>query len=127
MAQELYSPKERGALLTGWLAFIGLANAWTAYRYIDILRDFIQHSDTTLNGPASWAYPLLTVLALLNIGAVVALFKWRRFGLYLFIVTSGIALIVNVVLGIPLLLSLVGLIGVVLLWLILKPKWDYFR
>lgn len=126
MAQELYSPKERGAILTGWLVFVGLANGWTVYRYVDIIRDYVQHSDPALNGPAGWAFPLLTVLALINIGAVVALFRWRKLGWYLILMTSGVALVVNLILGIPLILSLLGFGGLAILWWLLSRKWEHF-
>lgn len=124
---ELAVNRTRGPLLTIWLIFMALANAWTVYRYITIIEDFVSHSDPLFTGTLEWALPLLVVLAAANLVAVVLLWLWRKIGLYIFAATSAVALVINLLLGIPLLTSLIGLIGLAILWALLRPRWGYFR
>lgn len=118
---------QRGWALTAWLIFVALTNAWTVYRYYVIIEDYVSHSDPRFTGTLQWALPLLGVLAAVNIVAVILLWYWRKIGLYIFAATSITALGINMLLGVPLLTSLLGLGGLLILWLLLRERWSAFR
>ena len=117
----------RGSLLAVWLAFMALANAWTVYRYYTIIDDFVRHHDPRFTDTLQWALPLLAILAALNIVAVVLLWFWRKIGFYIFVLTSFVSLVINLTLKVPLGSLLLGLIGLIVLWALLKSRWSDFR
>jgi hypothetical protein len=119
--------RSRGVVLTGWLGFMLLANAWTVYRYVTIIQDYLDHSDPRFTGNLQWGLYALLALAAINILCVIGLFFWKKLGLYGFAATSVVALVINVIVGVPLTTSLVGLVGIGILWALVQSKWDYFE
>jgi hypothetical protein len=126
MDASLETPK-RGWVLSGWLIFMVVANAWTVFNYIGIINDFVQHSDPRFTGVVQWSFPLLAVLGVVNVGAAIALWTWRPVGLYIFAATSVIALIINLMLNVPIQASLLGLGGLLIVWLLVRSRWQYFH
>jgi hypothetical protein len=116
------SSRERGGCLTAWIVVVAIANAVTAFQYITGGNQLAQ----AIPGASGGVFILLAVLALVNVAAAVALWYWKRLGFYAFIGTSIAALVINLALGVPPLLSLVGLVGVGLLWYLLKDRWEQF-
>jgi hypothetical protein len=117
--------RKRGALLTGFLILMLIANVWTIYRYIVIIDDWLRHSDPNWNRFGA-PFVLLTVLAAVNVVGVVLLWQWRIVGLYLFIAVSLIAFVINLILGVPLITALIGLIGMVILYALVNAKREMF-
>lgn len=127
MIDETVQKPARGWALTAWLIFIIGANLWTIYRYYVIIEDFVSHQDPAFTGTMQWALPTLAVLAAVNIVAALLLWFWRKIGLYLFVVTSGVAFILNLLLSAPITSAFLGLLGLVVLWALLRPRWAQFR
>ncbi|MBC8162003.1 MAG: hypothetical protein H7Z42_12370 [Roseiflexaceae bacterium] len=125
MIHEATVEPARSLPLTGWLVFVLLANVWTVYRYGMIIYDLVDHM--VFDGVAQWALPLLATLSVVNVAAVVLLWFWRKVGLYMFVATSVIALVVNSILQVPLTSMLLGLVGLIILWFLLRPHWSNFR
>jgi hypothetical protein len=118
--------RERGALLTGWLILMLFANAWAIYRYILIIEDWLSHNDVNWNR-LGVPFVVLIVLGIINIVAVVLLWRWRIVGLYIFVATSLIVFMLNLILGVPLLTALIGLVGMIILFALVNPKREMFR
>lgn len=113
---------ERGGCLTAWLALMLIANAATAFYYITSGSALQQAFPST----PSWMFLILAALGIVNLISVFGLWTWKRWGFYLFIATSLVALVINLSLGLSILSSLVGLIGVAILWFLLRDKWQSY-
>lgn len=124
MIHEATVKPARGLPLTGWLAFMLLANVWTVYRYGMIIYDLVDHM--AFDGIAQWALPLLATLSVVNVAAIILLWFWRKIGLYTLVASSAIALVVNMMLQVPLTSMLLGLVGLIILWSLLRPHWSNF-
>jgi hypothetical protein len=66
------------------------------------------------------------ILCLVNFGLTIFLFFWKKWPLYVFCGIAIIVLIANIVLGLGG-ISILGLFGPVILYLIMRPKWELFK
>jgi hypothetical protein len=71
------------------------------------------------NAPG-WAFPVLIVFSLFNLVCAVALFKWKKWGFWGCCVSSIVALVVNLSVGLGIGQSLAGLVGVLVLYGVLN-------
>jgi hypothetical protein len=74
------------------------------------------------NLPA-WAVPVLGLLALANFVFAIAIWKWKKWGMYGFVGSAVVAFLVNLI-GIGILGSLFGLVGLAILAFLLRPVWN---
>jgi len=77
------------------------------------------------NLPQGLPKPILILLAVLGIANVifaVLLFKWKKLGFWGFVVTSIGALIINLSMGLGVIQSLFGLLGIAILYAVLQIK-----
>ncbi len=109
-------PKSRHGCLTAWLVLMIIANSATALMYL-LRSDVIRRAFPDAPG---WASPVLIVLALFNLVCAIALFQWKKWGFWGFCASSIVALVVNLSIGLGIGPSLVGLIGVALLYGVLQ-------
>ncbi len=115
--------KKRGALLTIWLILILISNGITALSYL-FGEGFITSVLPTI---PMWAIYSLGIFALLNLVFTIFLFMWKKWAFFAFCGSAGIILVINLVIGIGIVFALLGLIGPVILYLIMKSKWDLFE
>jgi hypothetical protein len=115
--------RERSGCLTAWLILMLIANSGLAFYYLtsgnDLARFFTNASPTV--------FIILAVLGAVNVASAIALWRWKKWGFYLFIGTAILSIIINLSLGIPLFNSLLGLVGVGILWYLLNKQWDQFE
>jgi hypothetical protein len=114
--------QERGGCLTIWLILMALGSAYTIFSYLTNTATYTQ----LYPGSSTITFLLLAGLGVLNLVCVYALWTWKKWGFYLFIGTAAVALVINLLLGIPVLFALAGLIGVGILWLLLRSRWAAF-
>lgn len=107
--------KQRHGCLTAWLVLIIVANALVGVVYIATAGTM-----TSTGAVPGWAIPILILLSLVNVGLAISLFMWKRWGFYGFIVTSLIALVVNLAIGLSIAQALFGLVGVAVLYGVLQ-------
>ena len=119
------SAQPRSGWLTGFLIYLGLSNAWWAYRYAETYQDLVSHSDPRF---PHWPFLALAILAGLNIVGVVGLWFWQRWGLVLLGLVAVATLAVNLTLNVPVWASLgLGLISLGILIALIRPRWASFR
>ena len=117
-------PESRGGCLTAFLVFALIANAFVSVFYVNSL---IQG---TMNGqplPPQWAIVLLTIGGAVNVASSIAVWKWKRWGVYSFFAMATVALGVNLAIGVPAFSLVMGLLGPVILALLIRPIWRYMR
>ncbi|MCC6613375.1 MAG: hypothetical protein IT320_07835 [Anaerolineae bacterium] len=113
--------RQRGRIASFWLIFLGLLYLATAVALITIAIGPDQDSTQ----PTVLA--LLIALLVLSIGALVALWFWRKAGLYILALTSiGLTLLI-IALGVDVLMAIFPLTSVALLWSLLHPHWAEYQ
>ncbi len=108
-------PKQRHGCLTAYLIFIIVANAATALAYT-LGKAVIQEKMPDLPG---WAFWVLPAAGIFNLACAVALFRWKRWGFYGFLLSGFVAFGVNLKLGQSPAQSFIGLLGVSILYAVL--------
>ena len=109
--------KKRHGCLTAFLVVGLIGNALAALGNIaggDAIRE-------TLPADApSWGLPLLALAGVFNIVCIVALWKWKKWGFLGFVASSVVALMVNLMMGMGLVASVMGLFGIAVLYGVLQ-------
>jgi hypothetical protein len=113
--------RERGGCLTAWLILVLIANALIAFYYLTSTSALQQ-----VYPVSSVIFLLLAVIGAVNVVSAIGLWTWHRWGFYLFGVTSLITLVINIGIGLPIVSSLLGLVGVGILWFLLRNRWQAF-
>jgi hypothetical protein len=109
-------PKQRHFLLTAWLVFMIIANGATAVITPMSVGDIQQ---ALPDFPAWMVWPI-TLCAVLNIAFAIALFNWKKWGFFGFLVTSAAAFALNVYAGVGIPRAVLGLLGVAILYGVLQ-------
>ena len=83
----------------------------------------------TLPNVPSWYAMVLAVLSIVELVAVVMLWKWSMMGFYLLVGVSAFVSILSLVFtGVSSIATIFGgVVGLVLLWLAMKPVWSNFK
>jgi hypothetical protein len=108
--------KQRHGCLTAWLVLIIVVNALTALTMPSMMTMMRQYVP---NLP-DWVLWPLVLCGVLNVIFALALFKWKRWGFYGFLLTTVVALAINISSGLSIGRSLVGLLGVAILYAVLQ-------
>ena len=117
--------KKRHGCVSAWLIFMIIANAFTALLYLFFFDNFMEMlPEESLDQMPDINPIILGVLGVLNLIFAVLLLKWKKIGFWGFVATSIITLGINLNAGLGIGSSLLGLIGILLLYGILQIKQD---
>lgn len=132
--------KKRGLLLTIWLILMLIANLVnTVYQFYFILNKILYGSKLLENVPMFaimmptipfWVTISFGILSLLDLIFVIFLFKWRKWAFYGFIATLIIEFLLDFITlsTISVLYkSILSLLGLIILYLLLRPKWNHLE
>lgn len=111
--------RRRGGCLTAFLILMLIANPLTALYYLvagSTIHEYLP------NLPL-WTIPCLGLAALANFAFAIALWRWKKWGMYGFAVTTAAGFVINL-LYMGTLTAVLGIIGVVILILLLRPVWN---
>jgi hypothetical protein len=108
--------KQRHGCLTAWLVLMIVINAATALIYL-FGSGMISES---LPSSPGWLFPVLAVASIFNVICAVVLFKWKKWGFYGFVVTSVVAFVINLMIGINPAQAFLGLVGLAILYGVLQ-------
>lgn len=114
--------RTRGSLLSIFLVIMIFANAGSSYSY------FIQ-TDTFIENVPRASYSILYflgALSLINIIFAFGIIFWKKWGVYGFYGVTASAFVTNLILGLGLIVSALGIIGAIILYLLTKNKWSQF-
>jgi len=114
--------RERGGCLTAWLILVLIANALVAFSYIATAPGLQQTYPTI----PTTLFLVLGIIGALNVVSAIGLWTWHKWGFYLYAASSIVTFVINVAIGLPILSSLIGLLGVAILWYLLHKKWEAF-
>lgn len=111
--------KQRHGCVTAWLILMIIANSFTAISYL-FMGDTISQNSPVLISQSTML--ILAMLAIVNLVASIMLFQWKKWAFWAFAGTSLIALVINLSLGLGIGSSLLGLLGIIILYAILQIK-----
>jgi hypothetical protein len=117
--------KERGALLTVWLVLMLAANVMTTLLYSVIVISPVGRN-LFLPDIQLWAIYAFISLSLLNLVCVCFLLLWKKWAFFVLCASAGTAFIINLFVGAGA-FAFLGLAGVPILYLIMRPKWNLFN
>lgn len=117
-------PESRGGCLTAFLLFGLVANAFTSIMYVYSLMQGTMFGQPL---PPHWAVVALSIGAAMNVVSCFAVWQWRRWGVYSFLGMAAVSLGINLAIGVPMVGIAMGLLGVVILALLVRPIWRYMR
>ena len=123
---ESEKPKLGGSL-TAWLLLIILVNSLMSLGYFYV---WFSSNDVRIYQQTGIPWILFCVFSLLSAGNVVGAFaigKWRYWGFQLILWVTGAAVILNLLSGAPLYLALLGIVGPIILWFLLRSKRQHFK
>ncbi|WP_027381400.1 hypothetical protein [Chryseobacterium daeguense] len=112
--------KERHGCVTAWLVLIILGNSLTALLYFLANNRILESAP----GASPMMIYLLGFVALANVLFAAMLLQWKKLGFWGFTVTSIIALIINININLGIVQSLIGIVGVGILFAILQITKD---
>ena len=114
------NPKQRHGCVTAWLIYMIIANALSGLIYIiagDKVKEAMQVDLTGINIVS------MALLSFANVVFAVMLLKWQKMGFWGFVITSIAGVFVNLSIGLGVSQSILGLIGIGILYAILQiPK-----
>jgi hypothetical protein len=111
--------RKRGGCLTAFLILMAIANPLTGLYYL-FAGSAVQQALPTI---LSWVIPVLGLLALANFAFALGMWNWKRWGVYGFVASTAIVFLLNAI-TISVLAALLGLIGVAILILLVRPIWS---
>jgi hypothetical protein len=110
--------RKRGGCLTAFLILAAIANPLVGLYYL------AQGSTLSQMLPdiPPWIFPVLGILSLANLGFVIAIWQWKKWGAYGFFATAAIVFVMNALtIGAG---AFSVLLGVALLGFLLRSVWD---
>jgi hypothetical protein len=113
---------ERGGCLTAWIVVALIANALLAFYYLTSSAAM----QAVYPSAPGWAFIGLAALGVINAVGAIGLWMWKRWGFYVYAGVAAITLVVNLIIGVPITYALTGLIGLGILWWLVKDKWAAF-
>ncbi len=108
---ELAKVKKRHGCFTAWLVFMSIIY------FVAGIFLFTQGDYSSLPG---WYIPVQIVGILSSLAAVIALFKWKKWGFWLFCGAQLVAFVVNLSIGVGIGRSLYGLLSIPILYGVLN-------
>ena len=107
--------KEHGVLLTVALGIMAIHGIVAAYLYAVAAPD----------AQRPWVISMMVIHSLANILAAIGIFYWKKWGLYVYAVSTIIAIVAGLITGVVGTVFYMLLPFVIIGWL-LRTKWDYF-
>lgn len=117
--------RERHPSLAAWLVILALANGFLTIMYglmwVSLLIIKISANSTAAVG---LFLPTLAVTSLAALIFIFAIYKWKKWGLFGFALTTVISFAINMKIGMNNLMALLSLLGITVLVYLIRPYWD---
>ncbi len=113
--------KQRHGCVTAWIILMIIFNSLLSVLCIFGV-EFV--SKNLPNDVSDNMLAILAMLGFLNVVFAILLLLWKKIGFWGFVVTSLAALIINLNIGLSITQSLLGLVGIILLYAVLQIKVD---
>jgi len=122
MPPEIES-KKRGALLTIWLTIMLITNTGATLTYLPWNSSKI----AIFPNVPSWIWYIYGIMGLANVVFTIFLFMWKKWAFFALCGIAPLWLILNLTVGSGIIVSIIGLAGLGILYLIIRSKWSLFE
>jgi hypothetical protein len=120
--------RPRSGCLTVYLVLMIVFSLLGAVQYLAMggaMRQTMAQLGTTLPG---WYLPVMGVFSLASVATAVGIWQWKRWGVYGFVGISLLSLVINLVAGISPGFSIIAsVVGLAILFYLVRPLWDHFE
>ena len=114
---------KRGGCLTAYLLLGLILNPLSVLWFLLKMRGIQEN----LPPIARLAVPVLTFIGLVNIAFLLVIWKWKRWGCYGFCVSTFAVFLYNVIIGVSVVWTLLGLLPIVVIVILIRPIWHHFE
>jgi len=117
--------RERHPSLAAWLVLLALANGFSAVSYLFMWVSLLiikSGSDSSVS--IGMALPSLALTSLTALIFIFAVYKWKKWGVYGFALTTLITFSINMKMGVSNITAILGLLGITVLVYLIRPYWD---
>jgi hypothetical protein len=111
-------PKVRGTLLTILLVIMGLHGIVAGFFYY-----YYRTNSASLDRP--WILTLMAIHFFANVAAVIGIWYWKKWGLYVYAASTVLALVVGL-LSVGIWSVFYMVLPLAILGWVLRSKWEYF-
>jgi hypothetical protein len=108
---------ERHGCVTTWLIFVLIANSLTCLFYIfedQLMEKTLKISSITVG--------FIVIIGILNVVFSIMLLLWKKTGFYGYCITTIVLFVMNICIKLPIVPTVLGLFGIVILYGILQIK-----
>ena len=113
--------KSRHGCVTSLLILIIIGSSLTVFTFLFSVDTYNQYVP---QGISTTARILLIILGLLNVIFAIALLKWKKWAFWGFAFTTIAELIIDLSMGLGVIKSIIGLLGIIILYAVLQIKKD---
>ena len=121
---NIESTKERGGCLATFVIATVILNFFTMLYYFFAKNKLME---TSKYFTSSWMIYFVSFFGLLNVIFGIAIWNWKKFGVYGLMVSALILFCFNIYIGMAAIASALGLIGPIILIILLKPVWSHLK
>lgn len=111
--------KQRHGCLTAWLILMMIGNAISTLAYLVLDPKALENQGVTMTKEQMI---ILAFLGILNLSFAIGLWFWKKWAFYGFAISGFLMFLTNLNLGVDIISSAFGLVGVMLLYTILQMK-----
>jgi len=112
----------RGGCVSVFLVFSMIANACTA-----ILYALLSVKQTAQLHVPIWVLLFLAVVGIINLCAAIAVWRWRKWGVYACAASALVIFPINLVLHVSPVVAAIGLLGPAILIALVRPIWAHLK
>jgi len=114
--------KKRGGCLTAFLMFGLTSSPFIALFYL-LIAPLIQRELRQV----AWVVPVSVLGAVISFFLALAVWKWKKLGVYGYAASYIIGIIFSLTSGLPIYSALLGLLGLAILISLVRPVWNHFE
>ena len=114
--------KQRHGCLTAYLIFMIIVNCITSISYLSYF--FLSEKIKNLSGLPIWMVCVMVIVGIFNVSCCIAIFRWRMWGFWGFVCSAAMVFFFNLYMGIGIISSLSGLLGIAFLFGVLQIGQD---
>ena len=113
--------KKRNTGLTVWLVIMIIFAAWAALANLGML------FGTSYYFMPGWIVFTMGLLSVVNVVLLLNVWKWKMWAFQALVGTTVIAFILNLIGGISFFSAIWGFVGLLILYLFMRPQWKWFE
>ena len=126
-SKEEIKEKKLGALLVIWLILMIIGNLFTASYLLYLLPNVSSPLSSLFPNVPSWIFYIYGLAGLANIVFIIFLFMWKKWAFFALCGSVAVACMMALIIGLSMIAIILIFGGPVILYLILKSRWNLLK